>query len=111
MIDSEIFWGISNPGYLGGVEIIVDANCSKDGPPVHPHKKTRHQSVFYHKRISKKWLKRFGFKKLPAAYDLLNGSIICHPAIYNEVKMRLQADNYKKSMNLRYGWNAPVNVA
>jgi len=38
--------------------------------PVRRHKKRRNQTEAYHRRIQKKWTKRFGTRHVPAAYML-----------------------------------------
>lgn len=62
--------------------------------PVKLHKKRRHQKEAYHKRIQKKWNKRYGTKEQPALYVVDTGAlgwfgggrrIIAHPAIAREL--------------------------
>lgn len=55
-----------------------------DVVPVKKHKKTRHQSDKYHARIQKKWVKRFGEKRVPGAM-ILSGVIYCHPDAYGSL--------------------------
>ena len=61
--------------------------------PIKAHKKRRHQSMAYHRRVQKKWTKRHGTKQVPAAYMMENrfigGSgrtLLVHPAISMTLK-------------------------
>jgi predicted lipoprotein len=57
------------------------------------HKKVRNQSEAYHRRIDKKWLKRYGKNSVPCAYTIDNSlmggvrkTLIAHPDVIKELK-------------------------
>lgn len=57
------------------------------------HRKRRSQSASYHRRVQKKWLKRFGTKQVPCAYVIDNGflggvgqTLIAHPSIVERLR-------------------------
>lgn len=52
--------------------------------PMKSHKK-KNQNPGYHKRIAKKWLKKFGTKKEPCIFDTPQGFIV-HPSVMNNLK-------------------------
>lgn len=62
--------------------------------PVRVHKKRRNQSDAYHRRVQKKWTKRFGMTKVPAAYCMDAGLVgvghgkvlVCHPQIAAQLR-------------------------
>ena len=62
-----------------GTKIIFDNECLKDtGTPVKIHRNKNKLS--YHKRIQKKWNKKYGFVKKPVIFnDFYNNCIIAHP--------------------------------
>lgn len=59
---------------LTGVRVKVSPLCTRTGP-ARLHKKRRNQTDSYHKRVQKKWLKRFGEKATPNAF-LVNEALI-----------------------------------
>jgi hypothetical protein len=62
--------------------------------PVRRHRKRRNQTAQYHARVQKKWVKRFGQKKVPSAFvmDLRamglgwGKAIYAHPDIVRELR-------------------------
>ncbi|MCP5244892.1 MAG: hypothetical protein H6937_02530 [Burkholderiales bacterium] len=72
---------------LFGIKILRDTNCTRETKtPVRKHNKK--SNISYHKRIQKKWNKRYGFEHEYTAVKFNDGQsdvIICHPAIYNEI--------------------------
>ena len=47
-----------------GVDIRISPLCMRtESVPARLHKRKRSQSASYHKRVQKKWLKRFGFTR------------------------------------------------
>ena len=76
------------------VKIILDARLyTVSGEPARKHKK---------RRIQKKWLKRYGLKKIPDTnlYFVEGNTVIMHPAMYEQLEMALGektlADTLKK---------------
>jgi hypothetical protein len=59
--------------------------------PARNHKRTRHQTAAYHRRIQKKWLKRFGTIETPAVlmidpsaaglYEMGGQRYVAHPKL------------------------------
>lgn len=61
------------------------ATCTE---PVKAHKQRRSQTKAYHKRIQKKWTKRYGTKQVPCAYMIDNTylggfgrTLVAHPSL------------------------------
>ena len=54
--------------------------------PNRSHKHRWRQSVAYHRRIQKKWTKRFGTTTVPAAYMINGGTLVVHPTIYERIR-------------------------
>lgn len=72
---------------------IVSSPLATRSVPVRVHKKRRNQSDAYHRRVQKKWTKRFGTKLVPSSYLIDNQAIggtgrtlVMHP----ELVARLQ---------------------
>lgn len=51
---------------------IVSNPLATTSVPVRKHNKRRNQSEAYHRRVQKKWTKRFGVKNVPSAYMIDN---------------------------------------
>lgn len=51
---------------------IVSNPLATKSVPVRKHKKRRNQSEAYHRRVQKKWTKRFGVKLVPSTYMIDN---------------------------------------
>lgn len=81
---------------FGGMRIQV-SELATTPTPVRKHKKRRNQTQAYHRRIQKKWTKRFGTKLIPGAYRIdgraFGGEemLVVHPSI--ERQMRLMNPN------------------
>lgn len=56
--------------------------------PVRPHKKTRSMSEAYHRRIQKKWVKRFGYEREPCIFQTPHG-VFVHPALMPQLREAL----------------------
>lgn len=56
--------------------------------PVRPHKKTRSMSEAYHRRIQKKWVKRFGYERKPCIFQTPHGFFV-HPALMPQLRAAL----------------------
>lgn len=54
--------------------------------PAREHTKTRSMSDAYHKRVQKKWDKRYGVDWNPGMYQISNGDIYAHPIIYEQLR-------------------------
>lgn len=76
---------------LGGLRVKTSLLATKP-EPVRQHIKRRNQTQAYHRRIQKKWTKRFGTKQVPAAYRIganafgFEEMMVVHPDI--ERRMR-----------------------
>lgn len=76
-----------------GMPIFESENCLKEtDEPLKKHKKRRNQTSAYHNRISKKWLKKFGTKKVPCMWRTPRGLLI-HPSLMDELRRQLQIKN------------------
>lgn len=85
-------------GPLGGIEVRESLNaCSTN--PARTHKRRRNQTAGYHSRIQKKWNKRFGMVKKPAAFMIdtsllllpFSGSrprrmLVAHPSLVEQIR-------------------------
>lgn len=61
--------------------------------PVRRHKwRKRTQSKAYHKRVQKKWEKRWGVVRAPCAYFLADGRLVLHPALYKGLVRSVEND-------------------
>ena len=60
-------------GLLSGIKIRTSP-YAYTFEPVKKHKRRSSQSDAYHRRVQKKWTKRFGTQKVPCAF-VVNGSI------------------------------------
>lgn len=70
---------------------ILENPLATNQVPARAHKRRRNQTEAYHRRVQKKWLKRFGTKSVPGAY-LMDARfampwaapgriVVCHPEI------------------------------
>jgi hypothetical protein len=84
-----------SPRLLGfGLGVSVkESPLATQSTPVKKHKHRRGQSASYHRRVQKKWLKRFGSKHVPCMYMIndawLGGSgkmLVVHPAFMKSIK-------------------------
>lgn len=69
--------------HLFGIPVFASPFCNRI-VSVRQHKKRRNQSATYHRRVQKKWTKRFGTKVEKVAYliggnALGNQSLVLHP--------------------------------
>jgi len=70
-----------NP-FFNTVNIQVSPLCVENtDEPVKEHVRKSGMSYNYHRRVQKKWVKRFGYVKKPALYKT-RGGFICHPDIH-----------------------------
>lgn len=68
-----------------GIRVYQNGNCLENTWfPVRPHIKKEWMTEAYHKRIQKKWIKRWGYVMKPVAYQTPMG-LVCHPAIYEQL--------------------------
>ncbi len=56
--------------------------------PVRVHIQSLGMSDSYHRRIQKKWIKRWGYVQKPCMFKTPNG-IVCHPAIYRKLEREM----------------------
>lgn len=59
---------------LGGLQVQESIYATKT-EPVKPHKRRRNQREAYHRRIQKKWVKRWGTKQTPCAFLIDNAAV------------------------------------
>lgn len=69
---------------LFGLDVYESSLCV-ERVPVKVLKRKRWMSDAYHRRVQKKWTKRFGMCEKPAAYTMGN-RLMCHPTIYKQLK-------------------------
>ena len=72
-------------GHLLGVKV-VKSWAAVSRVSVRKHKHRRGQSLAYHRRVQKKWDKRFGFDMKPCIYKLADGTLIVHPTTYEAMR-------------------------
>lgn len=56
--------------------------------PVRVHRQTRAMSDTYHRRVQKKWIKRFGYERKPSIYKTPHGLFV-HPALMPQLRAAL----------------------
>lgn len=71
--------------FLAGIRV-RQSPLAVNVEPVRRHRQRRGQSATYHRRVQKKWLKRFGKKEVPCAYVIDAGlacgkTLIVHPSM------------------------------
>ncbi len=74
------------PLFAGGALQVRESQYATRTEPTRLHKKRRNQSAAYHRRVQKKWVKRWGTKQVPCAYLIDNGvlglpgrTLVAHP--------------------------------
>jgi hypothetical protein len=74
------------PLFAGGALQVRESQYATMTEPTRTHKKRRNQSEAYHRRVRKKWVKRWGTKQVPCAYLIDNGvlglpgrTLVAHP--------------------------------
>ena len=85
-------------GPLGGIEVRESINACQT-KPARAHKRRRNQTASYHARIQKKWNKRFGIVKKPAAFmidtslllmpfsgDRPRRMLVAHPSLVEQIR-------------------------
>ena len=82
----------STPMMLNGIPI-QESLLAVQNVPKRKHKHRRNQTERYHRRIQKKWIKRFGMRQEPCAFVIDNSflggagrSMVVHPTIMAELK-------------------------
>lgn len=75
---------------------VIENPSAMTSVPVRVHRRRRNQSEAYHRRVQKKWLKRFGMRHVPAAYfcnaeaiapwAYPGGMLVCHPMIAAQLR-------------------------
>lgn len=76
-------------------KIVQSPAAVKQGARVRTYAKRRAKSPAHWRRIDKKWLKRFGYRSEPAAYQMPDGRgnilLVVHPTLYPQYAKALQA--------------------
>ncbi len=82
---------------IAGLRVLSSPHAATT-KPARPHKKRRNQSDSYHARIQKKWNRRFGFVKAPAAFMVDTSAfafsagigcgkvLVAHPSIVDSIR-------------------------
>jgi hypothetical protein len=72
---------------------IVENALAVKAVPVRKHQRRRGQTGAYHRRVQKKWMKRFGTKQVPCAYMVDNSylggvgqTMIAHPSLVAKLR-------------------------
>lgn len=73
-----------------------DLAMEKTDEPERVHDFKPWMTKAYHKRIQKKWVKRFGHVWKPCCYET-PGVLICHPIMAREIKKTIK-DRFNKSI-------------
>lgn len=75
--------------------LIEDANCfNRVRAKIYPKRRSKNDSHF--RRMNKKWLKRYGYKNVPTAYEI-GDMIVAHPEIVRQIKER-----FKKTVDTQF---------
>lgn len=81
------------PLFAGGALQVRESQYATRTEPARMHKKRRNQSSAYHRRVQKKWVKRWGTKQVPCAYLIDNGvlglpgsTLVAHPQYVAELR-------------------------
>lgn len=76
-------------------KLVQSPSALKRGPRVRTYAKRRAKSLRHWHRIDKKWLKRFGYRMEPTAYQLPDGRgnmlLVVHPILYPQYAKALRA--------------------
>ena len=74
------------PSICGGLPLIVSSEAlERTEFPACKHVQRPSQSDAYHRRIQKKWLKRWGYVYKPCAFKTPT-ALIVHPTLYERMK-------------------------
>lgn len=73
---------------VGGIPVIVSIGATEK-VQARTHTRKRWMKDSYHRRIQKKWLKRFGYFDKPAAFQTPTGFIV-HPEIAEALRRNLR---------------------
>jgi|GEM_PF-2364083 hypothetical protein len=77
------------PDLAYGSVRVYSSNLATQTSPRKQHKKTASMSDSYHNRVQKKWLKRYGTKQVPGAYELAGGVLVMHPELVELLKREI----------------------
>lgn len=81
-----------------GIRIFQSTLCvEKTKSPLRKHEKKRWMTDSYHRRVQKKWNKRYGFVMKPVMYQTPDG-IFCHPVQYARIREALKANSSPMSV-------------
>lgn len=93
--------GLFSP--FGGPRVVESPLVGKD-VPARPHKRRRNQSEAYHRRIQKKWAKRYGTKR-ESCVLMVDGSrfglgpmLVLHPADAQRLRQHMASLNARKGV-------------
>ncbi len=77
------------PDFVYGSVRVFSSELATQTMPNKQHKKSVSMSESYHRRIQKKWLKRFGTKQGPGAYQVGPDCLVMHPDLVDMLKQDL----------------------
>ena len=73
---------IGSQSMYGGIKISYNSLClEKTEDPQKVHVKKRWMRESYHRRIQKKWIKRYGYVMRPTMYEVAGLGIVAHPSM------------------------------
>lgn len=84
-------WNPLGMGTVGGVKLVANPTVSATARfrghklPFKPWMKGR----CYHTRVLKKWDKRYGFREEAQVLRMPDGTLVCHPSVYEEIRRKL----------------------
>lgn len=79
-------------GNFGGVKVMANpAIPETEEVPARKHIKKQWMSESYHKRIQKKWIKRFGTKAVMPFYFIGPGVVTANPKNIEALKVQISA--------------------
>lgn len=65
---------------------VTQSHAAVTFEPARRHRRSKSQTAAGHRRVQKKWTKRFGTTAKPCAYRLADGSLVVHPTIYEAMR-------------------------
>lgn len=104
------------PLFAGGSVRVHESPYATRAEPERKHKKRRNQSEAYHRRVQKKWTKRWGTKQVPCAYLIDNAALggrgrtlVAHPlhmVALRNLGPNVEVQGRGQAQLARVPWNA-----
>jgi hypothetical protein len=80
---------------VNGLIVQPNSLCiEKTSEPIKIH--TKKKKISYHKRIQKKWIKRYGFVWKPCMFIVQDRFLVCHPSYIPEFKRIMENEAQRK---------------